>query len=274
MKITWSALVLTTVISAMAAEPTNFQVRVTSDNVNLRVRPDAGTEVVAQVQEGQLLSVIRVEGDWLGILAPTNAGLWLKKQYVKNGVVTGDKIRLRSGPGISYRDVGTVAQGAVLTEWETHGDWLKVAAPPDLMLWVSRTVVQSFEGGATTIPAPVQTPDVSLANGEQVALATNTPLSRELPAGLSRDHLASVLGQGALVERSGTVERVPLAFFRGMDYRLVTTRNQQKVTLCYLRGNELQMPSLVDRRLTVKGREYWLNNQRYAVIYPELITPE
>jgi hypothetical protein len=33
------------------------------------------------------------------------------------------------------------------------------------------------------------------------------------------------------------------------------------------------MPSLVDRRLTVKGREYWLNNQRYAVIYPELITP-
>lgn len=266
-------LVLVTAISATAAEPTNFQVRVVADNVNLRVRPDAGTEVVSQVHEGQLLSAIRVEGDWLGILAPTNAGLWLKKQFVKNGVVMGDKIHLRSGPGISYRDVGTVSQGAVLTEWETHGDWLKVAAPPDLVLWVSRTVVQPFEGGMTVTSAPVQIPDVSVTNGEPVALATNVPLSRALPAGLSRDDLAPVLGQGALVERSGTVERVPMALFRGMDYRLVTIRNQQKVTLCYLRGNDSQMPLLVNRRLTVKGRVYWLNNQRYAVIYPEVITP-
>jgi hypothetical protein len=29
----------------------------------------------------------------------------------------------------------------------------------------------------------------------------------------------------------------------------------------------------VGRRLSVKGREYWLKNQRYAVVYPELITP-
>jgi len=271
MKINWIALVLGSVLSAIAAEPTNFQVRVVADNVNLRVRPDAGTEVVAQVQEGQFLSVVRVDGDWLGILAPTNAGLWLKKQFVKGGMVTGDKIRLRSGPGISYRDVGTVSQGAVLTEIENHGDWLKVAAPPDFILWVSRMMVQSFETGA--IPVAVQTTEVPVSDAEKVALVTNAPLSRELPAGLSRDDLASVLGQGALVERSGTVERVPLAFFRGMDYRLVTMRNQQKVTLCYLRGNEAQMPSLVDRRLTVKGREYWLNNQRYAVVYPDLITP-
>jgi len=265
------ALVLVTGLAAAAAEPTNFQVRVVADNVNLRVRPDAGTEVVSQVREGQLLTVIRVEGDWLGILAPTNTGLWIKKQFVKDGVVKGDKIRLRSGPGISYRDVGTVAQGAVLTELETHGEWLKVAAPADLMLWVSRTVVQPFDGGA--LPASGQPQEQPGAGVEKVAVSTNVPLSRELPAGLTRDDLAPVLGQGTMVERSGMVERVPLAFFRGMDYRLVTMRNQEKVTLCYLRGNESQMPSLVDRRLTVKGREYWLNNQRYAVIYPELITP-
>ena len=269
MKITWLALFLVAAFSVVAAEPTNFQVRVVADGVNLRVRPDAGTEVVSQVQEGQLLSVVRVQGDWLGILAPTNAALWIKKQFVKDGKVTGDKIRLRSGPGISYRDVGTVAQGAVLSELESHGEWLKVAAPADLVLWVNRTVVQPFDGGTL----PVQEREKPVPDVEKVVVSTNATLSRELPAGLSRDDLAPVLGQGTLVERSGTVERVPLAFFRGMDYRLVTMRNQQKVTLCYVRGNELQMPSLVDRRMKVKGREYWLNNQRYAVIYPELIAP-
>jgi hypothetical protein len=271
MKITWMAFVLVTVLSAVAAESTNFQVRVVADNVNLRVRPDAGTEVVAQAHEGQLLSAVLVQGDWLGILAPTNAGLWLKKQFVKGGVVTGDKIRLRSGPGISYRDVGTVSKGAVLTEWESHGDWVKVAAPEELVLWVSRTVVQPF--GNEPISGPVVVSGGPTSAVEKVVVSENVSLSRELPAGLTRDDLAPVLGQGALVERSGMVERVPMAFFRGMDYRLVALRNQQKVTVCYVRGNEAQMPSLVDRRLTVKGREYWLNNQRYAVIYPELITP-
>ncbi|MEI6563758.1 MAG: SH3 domain-containing protein [bacterium] len=271
MKFNWLVLVLANVIPAMAFEPTNFQVRVVGDDVNVRVRPDAGTEVVTQLQAGQFLSAVRVEGDWVGILAPTNAGLWVKKQYVKDGVVTGDKIRIRSGPGISYRDVGMLSKGAVLTELGSHGDWLKVAAPADLVLWVNRTMVQSFEGGS--LSAPVAIAQETVPAVEKVDVATNAPLSRELPAGLSRDDLAPVLGQGTLVERSGTVERVPLAFFRGMDYRLVTMRDQRKATVCYLRGNETQMPSLVDRRLTVKGREYWLNNQRYAVIYPELITP-
>ena len=58
-----------------------------------------------------------------------------------------------------------------------------------------------------------------------------------------------------------------------MDYRLVDVRDGTKVTVCFLEGNDGQMPSLVGRRLSVKGREYWLKNQRYAVIYPELITP-
>lgn len=270
MKITWMTLVLASVLCAGASGLTNFQVRVVASDVNLRVRPDAGTEVVAQAQEGQLLAAVRVEGEWLGVLAPTNAGLWLKKQFVKSGVVTGDKIRLRSGPGISYRDAGIVIRGQMLTELETHGDWLKVAAPADLVLWINRAVVQPF---AKSPDVTVKVSDMVAPVVEAASEGTNVVASRELPAGLNRDDLAPVLGQGSLVERSGTVERVPFSFFRGMDYRLVAMRNQQKVTLCYLRGNEAQMPLLVDRRLTIKGREYWLKDQRYAVVYPEWITP-
>ena len=58
-----------------------------------------------------------------------------------------------------------------------------------------------------------------------------------------------------------------------MDYRLVGLRDGVKVTVCFLEGNASQMPQLAGRRLMVKGREYWLKNRRYAVVYPELITP-
>ena len=51
MKITFITLFFVSIFSAVASDLTNFQVRVVADNVNLRVRPDAGTEVVAQVQD-------------------------------------------------------------------------------------------------------------------------------------------------------------------------------------------------------------------------------
>lgn len=269
MNMKWMILGLLGAGSVFGQGVTNLEVRTLADKVNLRVRPESGTEVVAQAGDGQTLVAIRIEGEWLGVLAPTNAGVWVKSQFVKDGVVTGDKIKLRSGPGISYRDAGTLRKGVLVTVRETRGEWLRIAPPSDLVLWVNRSLVQP-------VPAPVpEAPLVTAATriegqGEVSATAV---LTRELPAGLTKELLAPVLGQGALVERAGTVERVPLAFFRGVDYRLVDVRDGTKVTVCFLEGNDSQMPSLVGRRLSVKGREYWLKNQRYAVVYPELITP-
>lgn len=272
MTMKWIMLGMFCAVSVSGQGTTNFQVRTLADKVNLRARPESGTEVVAQADDGQLLEVVRAEGEWLGVLAPTNAGVWLKSQFVKDGVVAGDKIRLRSGPGISYRDVGLLRKGAQVAVWTTQGDWIKVAPPPDLVVWVSSNLVQAVPvatagvgqvAGGVTSPAPDAGADVS----------TNSLLTRELPAGLPRDQLAAVLGQGAMVERTGTVERVPLAFFRGVDYRLVEVRDGTRVTVCFLEGNDSQMPRLVGRRLAVKGREYWLRNQRFAVVYPEVVKP-
>jgi SH3-like domain-containing protein len=272
MNMKWMLLGMVCAVSAFGQGATNLQVRTLADKVNLRARPESGTEVVAQAGDGQSLVAVRVEGEWLGVLAPTNAGVWVKSQFVKDGIVMGDKIKLRSGPGISYRDVGLLRKGVSVSVRMTQGEWLKVDPPEDLVLWVNKSLVQAVpvtiagtaQGDAAVLQASVE------AGGE---VSTNSLLTRELPPGLPRDQLAAVLGQGALVERTGTVERVPLAFFRGVDYRLVDVRDGTRVTVCFLEGNDSQMPSLVGRRLVVKGREYWLRNQRFAVVYPEVVKP-
>lgn len=263
-------------VSALGQGVTNFEVRANADNVNLRVRPDAGTEVVAQARENQRLSVVRVEGEWLGVRAPTNSGVWIKTQFVKNGVVTGGKIRLRCGPGISYRDVGVIREGVAVVTRENHGDWVKIVPPADLVLWISRSMVASIEPVLVmheSEPVAPMTNSPGLSQPGTDTESTNRLFAGELPPGLAREHLAPVLGQGALVKRVGKVERVPLAFFRGVNYRLVDEKDGQPVTVCYLEGNDQQMPSLVGQRLCVKGREYWMKNQSCAVVYPELITP-
>ena len=105
---------------------------------------------------------------------------------------------------------------------------------------------------------------------------TNTFLSRDLPAGLKADDLAPVLGQGAVLGRQGTLERVPLAFLRGVDFRLVAMVEGRKATICYLRGREERMRSMIGQRVAVKGRGYWLDGERCPLVYPDelLAVPE
>ena len=273
MKVQWIGLGLVWAVSALGQGTTNGEFRVVADKVNLRVRPDAGTEVLAQALEGQTLSAVRAEQDWLGVVAPTNAGVWIKGQFVKDGVATGDKIRLRCGPGIGYRDVGLLRKGIVVTALESHGEWVKIAPPADLVVWVSRSLVEPIVAvSPESVVSVVETQGNAVATAP-IEVSTNSLFPDELPAGLTTDQLAPVLGQGIKVERMGTVGRVPLSFFRGVNYRLVDVHEGQKMTVCYLEGNNEQMPSLVGQRLSVKGREYWLKGQRYAVVYPELIKP-
>lgn len=272
MKPSWIMLGMLMAGSSLLQAGTNFTVHATADNVNLRVRPDVGTEVVAQASKGQSLEVVRVEGEWMGVLAPTNARVWVKSQFISKGAVAADKIRLRAGPGISYRDVGVLKKEAPVVACESHGEWTRISPPSDLVVWVSSGMVTSL----TAVAAASEPEDRRAVTAEKPAgdtLTSDVELPRDLPAGLSRDQLSVVPGQGGVVERAGTVEQLPLAFLRDIQYRLVETQGGRKVTICFLQGNDRQMPSLVGRRLTVKGREYWLKSQHCSVVYPELITP-
>ena len=171
MKATCMVLGMIIALSVPGWAITNFDVRVITDNVNLRVRPDAGTEVVAQAQDGQVLTVVQVEGDWRGVIAPTNAQVWVKSQFVKKGLVAGDKLKLRSGPGISYRDMGLIRGGTSVVEFETHGEWVRIAPPKDLVLWVSESLVVPI---ATKTPKPLAEPSDSVPGS---AIVTQTEMS-------------------------------------------------------------------------------------------------
>lgn len=273
-------LVFVGAISAFGQGVTNLEVRTKTDKVNLRVRPEAASEVVGQVGEGQALAVTRIEGEWLGVVAPTNAGVWVKSQFVKDGVATGDKIRLRAGPGIGFRDVGLLRKGDKVVSRDTHGEWLRIAPPEGLILWVSQTLVDVpvtvpvvVAETATNIPAVVVSTGLVVRVETPEPVHTNAVFARDLPAGLSKKDLAPQLGQGLMVERAGVVERVPFGFFRGAYFALAEIRDGQKTIVCYLEGNNKQMPSLVGQRLTVMGREYRLKGRKYATVYPELIKP-
>lgn len=256
----------------------NSSVRVTGDHVNLRARPLSDAEVVAQVGEGDLLTAVRQDGEWTEVLAPTNASLWVNGAFVRSNVVVSDKLNIRGGPSLSYRDVGVLRKGDQVTVAETKGEWLRIVAITGVELWVSSRYVAPegavASNAVTPVPvlaAPAMTAAAAPAPAQTVQPASTFP--RELPAGISVEKLAPVLGQGAVIERRGRLTRVPMAALRGVEYCLVDAREGQQAMVCYLRGIEGDAETAMGQPMTVRGRGYWLNGERIPLIYPDRMVP-
>ncbi len=283
MRFTKTIAVVVLSAGAALAEPSNGLFRVTSDRVNLRARPVPDAEVVGQVAAGTVLDVRRIDGAWAQVVPPTNVGVWVNAAFVKEGLVATDRLLVRGGPGATFRDIGTVRRGTRLVPLETRGEWLKCQPPDGVTAWVSTALVARVApvvvAARTAALQELAAEVASVATSGVVVAAAAVPPAEAgpgtavLPPGLIREELAAVLGQGGVAERQGLVDRVPIAFLHCSSYRLVSLDGGRVTTVCYLRGNDEQMPSFMGRRLSVRGKVYWLKGENAPLLYPEEVKP-
>jgi uncharacterized protein YgiM (DUF1202 family) len=111
---------------------------VTGDRVCLRARADGQSEVVWQAPSGTVLQSTSPGSDWVEVLAPDAASVWVSADLVSNGTVQVQKAYLRAGPGRSYQVVGSAVGSESLDVRESDGGWLRVRPTPACRLWVSR----------------------------------------------------------------------------------------------------------------------------------------
>jgi len=156
----WTAFCLA-VLLASAAATARTKLRVTGDRVNLRALADSTSEIVGQVSTGDILYTEAPDGEWLAVAPPPDTDVWVYRELVVDGVVAVSKLRVRSGPGISYRPVGRVSKGDRVEERGRQGDWLKIAPPPDCAVYIHRDFVERADAPAPAVkkpPAPKPAP--------------------------------------------------------------------------------------------------------------------
>lgn len=256
---------------ANAADPVTA--KVTAEHVNLRAKPEATSEVVAQVSEGDVLAVKSIQAEWVEVVPPESVELWVHQDFVTEGKSAASKLNVRAGPGVNYNVVGTLAKGAALTVKGNFGEWVRIAPFPAASLWVSKDYVQLNlpVKKATPPPAvvavtnrPPPAPVVAPTSTAQVAKDSAPPP----PADLA---LVPLVGQGKLVEREGELKPAPYAMNRPSSFRLAQRVGTRMDTVCYLRGNTQQLQSLMGHRLSVRGREYWVQGVTEAIVVIERI---
>jgi hypothetical protein len=292
-------LVLSTLwfcLAGFAAGQVETSIRVTGQRINLRAKPSMQSEVVGQVADGDMLNAKSFQGDWVEVTPPETVDLWVHREFLKDNTVTAVKLYVRAGPGINFSVVGTLGRDATITPRGDFGDWIKVVPPPACSLWVSRAYVQVLEPEkakaevaaplpvaqvANPAPAPGAETTAATQAGEQAPHPQGQPPSGQRaetapptlppPSGLN---LLSVEGQGRSVQREGVLKLAGLVIGRPSRFRLVRYNGNRVEPLCYVRGNNNQLNSLLGQHMIIRGREYWVEGVRQPVLIPEQIVPQ
>lgn len=288
---------------AMAGEPITATVK--GERVNVRARPHPQAEVVGQLSEPATIQVRSITNDWVEIVPPAEFDLWVHREFVDNGNVTASKLIVRAGPGINYPKVGELKRGDSVRVRGEFGEWLKIAPPTDASLWIAKSLVRLPEppkpppavvqappatpppAGSATPPVGTTRPPVAVpAPSDSVPTVPATPPPTPVPPPVvavppppptpppyvPEDlRLAPVENQGAVVQREGRVRATMLTLGRPSRYQLVDETGGVPETSCYLRGNDAQLRSFLDRRLRIRGRQYWVQGSRYPVVVVDQI---
>jgi hypothetical protein len=153
------------------------QLSVSAARVNIRAVPDPQGEIVGNVSRGDVVSATGVRRDgWVEIKPPSAVSVWIYGELVRDGAVAAGSVRVRSGPGIGYRPVGTLSKGTEVETLGTKGDWLRIAPPSACTVWISDAFVS---GGGTRVSqapsTPVARPPVSALTAPAVATPPAVP---------------------------------------------------------------------------------------------------
>lgn len=283
-------------------------VRVTADNVNLRAKPLLTAEVVTQARYDERLTAYEIGDEWVGVAVPAAADLWVMKTYVQQpqNTIGANRVNVRAGPGINYNIVATLELGEkVEPRGEEIQEWLKIAPPAVARLWVSREFIEILPAEIAAAPAadeskagkksarrkkePAAEPAVAAAvpavpPAEAPAPAgVPTPIvspsvpvkaaaGREIPVPPPADlKLIPLEGQGRLAEVEGELRAAPLLNEAPTRYRVVRWQNNRWQILCHVYGEAAKFRSLQDKRVQVKGREYWIQGAAAPVLVPDQV---
>jgi len=134
-----------------AARQTPYIGRTTGSNINIRAKPNTYCEVISQLHKNQEVQVIAETQEWVTIVLPKKATVWVRSENVADGAVIGDRVQGLSGPGDNFTPVCTMKNGEKVKVRETMANFTGIEAPENAIGFVSRQFVRyysTFDGYA------------------------------------------------------------------------------------------------------------------------------
>ncbi len=279
------ALVLACGLDRASARPPILGV-VQGDNVNIRARAEASSEVVTQLSFGDELIIKGLDGDWLEIAPPAGAKLWVHVDYLHENQVKVQSLNVRAGASLNYSVVGVLNRGDRVERLGEKGLWVQVKANEKMSLYISKGFVsiKALPKPKPVVPVPappspvpprvikvVPVPPVQVTPkvvSPVRAVKPVAPASKAVPRPKDLD-LVPLAGQGQLARRQGIVHsyllkgKAPSRFYLSIE----TLSGEERV--CYLKDDSGRLRDLSGQRIFCTGRDYWVQGQKLPVMVVE-----
>ena len=111
---------------------------VLADKVNIRAGWGLNFEILGQLKRTDEAMVIGQKYGWYKIILPKEASCFVHKDYIKQGVVQVNRLRVRAGKGTTFNVVGLLNEGDIVTIVKENGDWLRIVPPEGTSGWVKK----------------------------------------------------------------------------------------------------------------------------------------
>ncbi|MFA5335637.1 MAG: SH3 domain-containing protein [Candidatus Omnitrophota bacterium] len=113
---------------------------VSADRVNVRASDSTSSEVLCQLSKGESVVISGSKGKWYMIELPARALVYINKANVSRkdslGVVSEDKVLVRTAATKSSSVVGRLNKGASVKILKEYLDWYEIEAPKGSYGWV------------------------------------------------------------------------------------------------------------------------------------------
>ena len=259
-------LILLFVAAATAGAQTNdtAKVRVTGDRVSLRAKPSLEGELLDRAMRGEEMVYFGKTNGWVAVQAPDSLNFWVSGEYVENGVVTPNKLNVRSGPSKNYNVVAIVLRGEEVSVRGEFNDWVKIAPPTGSRVWISEDYVDIIEPPK---PVPEVVPEPEPEPQPVVEKKPEPEPENDLPP------LMLVLDKS---KPQGKIDRIPGVLRRANPglYQLVLIAGEIEEPICLVRGREYQLEKYLNRSLMLEGPVYWVKDVDLPVIQPTKINTD
>jgi SH3-like domain-containing protein len=146
--------------SAQAADAPGYWLRVATDKLNIRARPDLNSTILTQLMIDDPIRGIEELNGWHKILPPPGAFSYVSAAHVKQlgsgrgrvAVEEGSTLRVRVGSTVTKLDVlksemqTLLEPGTIVEIIAEEGDWLRIKPPPGVFAYVDGRFVAKVTG--------------------------------------------------------------------------------------------------------------------------------
>ncbi len=156
--------------------------RTLPDSLNVRIQPELSATSVALLPAGSEVKVLAEKGQWLEILLPENAVMWVSALFLDGEGIPEEGSILRSGPSVAYEAYGSIGPTAgklIVLEHSRNGKWLRIVPLKGFSGYVNAKYVQFPEAEAA---GKSNEPQLSGMKDRLVPSLRRLPEERELSA--------------------------------------------------------------------------------------------